>query len=173
MAKPKVKVKDKGWDAIVSTAKKYAGLKGKAAVVGIQASGSQRSGEEGGLTNVLIGTVHEFGSPSKNIPERSFLRATFDAKSKGYEKELERISEMGASGKDIDGEMLILAEQFRADIIERFDSNIPPPAKRQLAEAQSKKERARANDPTLHDTGQLRDSISASVVSMAQAEGKK
>lgn len=183
MAKFKLAVKDKGWKAIASTAKKYAGLKGRVAVVGVQANDAGR--DEEGPTNVLLATVHEFGSPSKNIPERSFLRWAFNANRKKYEKELERIAALGSEGKDIDGEMMLLAEQFRADIIKRFDSNIPPPAQRQLAEVKPtrrgkkkkkreiKAEEARKNDPTLHDTGQLRDSISAVVKTMGQAGGGK
>ena len=39
-----------------------------------------------GSEQALIAAVHEFGSPKKNIPERSFLRKTFDEQKEKIEK---------------------------------------------------------------------------------------
>ncbi len=36
-----------------------------------------------------IGAVHEFGAPSRNIPERSFIRSTFKDEKKKIEKMIE------------------------------------------------------------------------------------
>jgi hypothetical protein len=159
--KPTVKTTDKCWDRIRATAKKYSGLNGKAASVGIQGPGAEAKKENSPATNVMVGAVHEFGLPQKNIPQRSFIGATFDAKMKGYEKELERISALGAEGKPIEGELLVLGEQYRADIINAINSDIPPPTQRQ---------QRGSPEPALIDTGQLRDSISAVVVDMRKAK---
>jgi hypothetical protein len=161
----KVRVTDKGWNKIMSTAKKYAGLKGRVASVGIQ--GTTAGTRQGApATNVMVGTVHEFGSPQRNIPERSFIRSTFDENVSKYEAELERISEMGAEGKEIEGELLLLAEKFRADILAKLASDIPPPTQRQQDPNNRK-----SGDPALFDTGQLWNSITAQVISAGDVQG--
>lgn len=45
-----------------------------AVTVGIHADAATRSG--GGIDNVTLGAIHEFGT--SNVPERSFLRSTVD-----------------------------------------------------------------------------------------------
>jgi len=45
---------------------------GKVGIIGKKAS----EVHEGGMTNVSIGVTHEFGSLSKNIPRRSFIKDT-------------------------------------------------------------------------------------------------
>ena len=50
----------------------------------IGASANKRGG--GGLTNSEIGVIHEFGSLSKGIPRRSFLKETFIVKQENFNK---------------------------------------------------------------------------------------
>ena len=45
--------------------------------VGVQADAGEHSE---GTPMTLVASVHEFGAPSKNIPERSFIRSTMDEK---------------------------------------------------------------------------------------------
>ena len=40
--------------------------------------------EHDGITMVELAAIHEFGSPAANIPERSFLRRTFEVKEKEF-----------------------------------------------------------------------------------------
>lgn len=65
-------------------------LKQKPPVVKIGVLGSAgrsaKYGQKGAPTNALIGAVHEFGSPARNIPQRSFLRVPL---SENLNKELE------------------------------------------------------------------------------------
>ena len=163
----KVRVKDKGWQKIIATAKRYSGLHGRVASVGIQGPEAEgRSGDP--ATNAMLGTVHEFGCPKRGIPERSFLRSTFNENLSKYEQELERISALGASGEDIEGELRMLAEQFRADVLAKLKSDIPPPTQRQLDPDNPK-----SADPALFDTGQLWNSISAQVKNAADVQGAR
>ena len=37
-----------------------------------------------GTSVIMVGAVHEFGSPSKGIPQRSFLRSTVQEKRRSY-----------------------------------------------------------------------------------------
>ncbi len=50
---------------------------GAYAKVGILGGTEER---DGGVSAVELGTIHEFGAPAAGIPERSFLRRTFDRK---------------------------------------------------------------------------------------------
>lgn len=148
----RVQIRDKGWDKIARNAK-HPPVR---ATVGIQ--GPEAAAERGsGLTNAGLAAIHEFGSPSRSIPERSFLRSTFDEKVKGYEKELDRIAGAQIDGAQLSGEMRLLGEQYRADVIDKIRSGIPPP----LADATV----ARKGGETtpLIDTGQLLNSISVVV----------
>jgi hypothetical protein len=69
----KVVDRDLGWKRIKALAK----AEGSYAKVGLLGNKADRTGE---VDNVTIGVIHEFGSPAANIPERSWLRSTFDAK---------------------------------------------------------------------------------------------
>lgn len=40
--------------------------------------GDKGDEDHDGLTNIKLAQIHEFGFPPKNIPERSFIRATHD-----------------------------------------------------------------------------------------------
>ena len=71
--------KDRGWKRLMKMLKKVPYAK-----VGILASGEAGT-DHGGMTNVAIGAIHEFGAPSRGIPQRSWLVSTFKKK----EKELE------------------------------------------------------------------------------------
>nr|DAJ97448.1 MAG TPA: virion morphogenesis protein [Caudoviricetes sp.] len=50
---------------------KIAALRGLGVVVGVTAKTNGRNGE---FSNAELAAIHEFGSPARNIPERSFLR---------------------------------------------------------------------------------------------------
>lgn len=54
-------------------AKKMEELAKKEVVIGIPSS----SDSHDDITNAELGMIHEFGSPEKGIPERSFVRSTF------------------------------------------------------------------------------------------------
>lgn len=157
----KATVKDKGWNKILAGSKKYRGLKGLAASVGVQGTGAEET-KDSGVTNVLVATVHEFGCPSRNIPQRSFIGSTFEENVKTYERELARIAGLGAEGEAIEGELLLLGERYRGDIVKKINSDIPPMTQRQ--------ERG-SPEPALIDTGQLRDSISTVVGRVGKLKG--
>ncbi len=64
-----VKIKTPELDSFLRAVKKAHGYK---VVVGILHDHESR--EQSTVTNAQVGAVHEFGSPAKNIPVRSFLR---------------------------------------------------------------------------------------------------
>lgn len=52
-----------------------------------------------GTSVIMVGSVHEFGSPSRNIPERSYLRSTLQNNRRMYKKFLEKLGKNIAIGK--------------------------------------------------------------------------
>lgn len=151
-----VQVKDRGWNDIVKMLKKYAD--GKAAAVGVQ--GPAASEDHEGATNAEIGAVHEYGSQDGRIPERSHFRSTADEKKSTIVQNLTKLArDKVFEGKDADGELLMLGEEFRADIIRKIKSGIPP----DLAES-TMADPDRGPGPPLWNTSQYLNSISAQVV---------
>jgi len=147
-----VRVVDRGWRKLVDNMKRTPQVKVR---VGIQ--GPEAETDRGGITNAGLASVHEFGSPARGIPERSFMRSTFDEKQKGYQKELDRIAGASLDGAELEGEMLLLGEQYRSDVIDKIRSGIPPA----LSEITIARKGGEATP--LIDTGQLLSSISVVV----------
>lgn len=161
--------KDRGFLGLADLAKNFSKV-GRAAMVGIQGEkGAETSEEHGDMTNVELGTIHEFGAKNNRPPERSFLRSTFDEKQQTYKKELDQIGTDFFDGKltptRVDGELLLLGEQYRGDVIEKIRSGIPPPL------AESTIEEKGGEETPLIRTGQLWNSITAIVEDKPKGEG--
>lgn len=54
-------------------------------------SGDKGSDTRDGITNAELAAVHEFGSRDGRIPERSFIRSTYDAKLASYKEDLKKL----------------------------------------------------------------------------------
>jgi phage gpG-like protein len=102
---------------------------------------------------VMIAAVHEFGAPKRNIPERSFIRATYDENLVKLQQisdvELKRI----ATGKSTVKESLSrmgewLTAKMKNKIRERIAPSLSP-----------KTIAAKGSDVPLIDSGQLIQSI--------------
>jgi hypothetical protein len=133
----------------------FAGKGGLRVTVGIQgADAGSRGG--GGITNLEIGIIHEFGAPAVNIPSRSFVRATADANRSKYQRMLDAIGRGVLKGKNAAQGLFVLGETARADMVRRIQSNIPPP----LAPSTVAK---KGDTLALVDTGQLIGSITSVV----------
>jgi phage gpG-like protein len=149
-----VKVIDKGWDKIKKQTTELQKSGGVAASVGIQGSDAGIA-REGGLTNVEVGGFQEYGT--SRIPERSFLRSTFDDNQSKYSKGLEKVAKGIFEGGTVKGNLLLLGEQYKGDILKKIKAQIPPP----LSEVTIERKRGEATP--LIDTGQLWNSISVDV----------
>ena len=55
--------------------------------------------DQGGITLVEIGAIHEFGAPGAGIPERSFLRRTFELKNDVLQKFMGQLIGKALEGK--------------------------------------------------------------------------
>jgi len=115
--------------------------------VGVQADIGAQQHVGSKLTVLDIATIHEFGLG--NNPERSFIRATFDEN----QELIYRLAQLVVDGKLTREQALNqLGLRFQAQVIDRINSNIPPP----LAPATIKR---KGSSLALVDTGQLKSSI--------------
>lgn len=86
---------------------------------------------EGGFTNVEIAAVHEFGALEAGIPERSFIRSTFDAHRKEYGAILKKLLFRVIEGKMVVRQMFdIIGAKIVADVNRKVRvEGVPPPLK--------------------------------------------
>lgn len=132
--------------------------KNYAARVGIL--GDKNNREDGVLTNAEIGAVHEFGSISRKIPRRSFIRLPLEVKLPDWIKkhgdDYFVFAEKDAldvfyTGLGLDAEGMI-AEAFETGGFGTWEPDSPRTIQR------------KGSDKILIDTSELRNSISSEVV---------
>jgi len=119
-------------------------------------SGSKRAPK---LSVGEIAAVHEFGSIDGTIPERSFMRSTYEAQRQKWRRKANDLMVQIAQGKmTVDKALGIIGSMVKGDIQMTIGSNLPPPNK---PETIKRKTRAgRIGDRTLIDTAQMRTSVS-------------
>lgn len=125
-----VKDKDRGYREAVEALRRMAGR--TRCVAGIRAAkgGQVYQDPDGGgsITLAEIAGVHEFGSPKTGVPERSYLRATFDTEREVYQAELRGVVENAIDGKATLEEGLDrLGVGFVGDVQEYIRAGMGPP----------------------------------------------
>lgn len=111
------------------------------------------------LTMVELATIHEFGSPAANIPERSFIRRTFENRRADVEKITGRLSEKILRGEMTVGRALALLGEWGAAEVKKtitVGNQITP-------DIQDATKARKGSDRPLVDTGQLVNVISYQV----------
>lgn len=97
-------------------------------LVGIQGKNAQI--DRDGLTNVVLGMIHEFGTIDGDIPERSFIRATIDANIDKYFKVTAKLSAKVVVGEMTEKRALeILGLLVVSDIQGFIEAGIAPALK--------------------------------------------
>jgi len=100
-----------------------------------------------GTSVIMVGAVHEFGSPSRNVPQRSFLRSTVQEQRRPYKRLFRKLARKIVRGEITKKEALgLLGLQVQTDVREKI-TDLKDPA---LV--------SRDGNP-LVDTGHLRQSI--------------
>lgn len=86
---------------------------------------------DGGLTNVEVAAIHEFGAPEAGIPERSFIRSTFSAQRAKYGGMLKKLLPRVLEGKLEARAMFdLIGQQIVSDINHKVRvEGVPPPLK--------------------------------------------
>jgi hypothetical protein len=155
----RVRDTDRGMKKLLAQAAKATG--GIRVDVGIL-NDSDRIELEGQINNLTLGQIHEFGSETANIPERSFLRSTYEDKRSTYQRRLETIAKKVVDPKttvDVDREFKLLGVEAQGHVREKFRNNDWPELKDPTRRGRNAEGRA---NPLL-DTGQLRASIEYAV----------
>jgi len=134
-------------------------LNGSFVKVGLQGSLGNKIHKESYKTVIDIGATHEFGDPESNIPERSFLRGTYDRHKKDWLKLnkallLKLLTFKLSLTKSLD----VMGLRLTSDIKKFIRKGIAPPnAPSTLARKASKGKSGRVIP--LIDTGQMINSI--------------
>ncbi len=98
--------------------------------VGVQGSDAAVQPEGARLSMAQIATVHEFGSSDGRVPQRSFLRSTFDEKKGELEKLIGRLigRALKTPGSITTEQIVGLAGQRYLDLVKaKIRSKIAPP----------------------------------------------
>lgn len=119
---------------------------------------SKKNGNQLKESDVTLGevaAVHEFGCPLRNIPERSFLRATIDDEIKSeIENEINLFLRSGSKGLDV-------ANAISKNVLNRVQERILDGIDPELSEKTIER---KGHDKQLIDTEQLFDAIKSEVV---------
>lgn len=154
-----VKVIDRGWNKIVAELAKAGGSFVK---VGYPEEKSKvHKGEGQPIEMAQLAAVHEFGSPSRNIPARPFMAQTFDKHVAEVNKRVSEIKDRIISGQ-------VTAKQAWAQLGAWYKGMMQKEIRDGGFEPNKLKTIERkGSDRPLIDTGQLRQSIDFEVVGRA------
>lgn len=160
--------RDLGWKAFFERVK----IKDARVKVGVLASGKggEREvgpdGTPGDLTVAEIAAIHEFGTQDRSVPERSFLRSTFDEKR-------EELAKMGKALllRVLDGKLTVrqaleaMGMKLAAETKKKITAGagIPPPLRPSTVAA-------KGSDRPLVDTGRLLNAITWAVENSGDKE---
>lgn len=149
-------------------AKKMEELAKKEVVVGIP-SGSKARKDNGGITNAELGMIHEFGSPDKGIPERSFIRSTFAEEADNIGQLMTvKVKGLLNNKGSVNDVYSVIGKYVKGRVVEKitdgqFTPNKDETLNRKLKRISKKKRKAKDANKPLIDTGQLRASITYEV----------
>jgi hypothetical protein len=105
------------------------------------------------ITMAQLAAVHEYGSPIRNIPERSFIRSAISQHSKDIKKLIKKVTTSVVDGKLSKKQAIgIVCQKIADGIVAKIESNVPPP----LEDATITR---KGSSHTLIDTSQLKNSV--------------
>lgn len=128
---------------------------GPSVTVGVQ--GSDAAEDRDGITNAELATIHEFGAPGANIPQRSFIRGTVDRERQKIQRLLDRAVRSGVSRGDVLRQLGIVGEAVKGEMVRTIDQTIG------LAPNTLATEAAKGSTKPLIDIGVLKAAISYKV----------
>lgn len=125
-------------------------------VTGILSDENSRD-ESTGITNAELGTIHEYGVPEKNIPERSFMRSTASEEANNLGRLAKiQIAECLKGDKSAHDAFATIGEYLQGKIVDKItDGDFEPNTEATVNRKKSSK--------PLIDTGQLRGAITYEV----------
>lgn len=148
-----VTVKDRGWNRIKREMTKASGSGVK---VGVQADVKPRKDPTEDM--LAIAVINEFGFKPKRIPQRSFIRASFDKYKNSLDSYNKRLMTQVIAGKLPMKKALGLLGKVHQEQIQDYIRDLKVPENAELTI------RLKGFDNPLIETGQLRRSIDYKVV---------
>ncbi len=148
----RVEDNDRGMQAIVRNVQAF---DGQGVSIGVQGSAASAVVHDSSdLSNVELMAIHEFGAPFAGIPERSVVRATFDAEVAKWNRLVARLAQGIYSERPVAPARVlgIVGEVARADMINRINAGIPPALKAATLDR-------KGSSKPLIDTAQLKTAI--------------
>ena len=137
---------DRGYKQIVASMREA-----KGSFVDIGLFGGDRNKE--GTEIVTYGAANEFGVPSKNIPERSFIRHTVDKGRRSIDNRIEGLAkDIIDRRRSVKDALDVLGEDVRTRIVDRISTIRTPPLSPKTIE------RKKSSKPLI-DTGAMREAI--------------
>jgi hypothetical protein len=120
--------KDLGWDKLFSQVKEIADARGMRVRVGVLDGDGGDAREEGSDLSVAeIAAVNEFGTEDGHIPERSFLRSTFDEEREGLaDLGRELFAKILFDGMKAETALGQMGTRLASAVRDKIRSNIPP-----------------------------------------------
>lgn len=149
----KVTDRDTGWSGFVARCRQVA--RGATVKVGVlvDAPKQAREGGSSDLSLVEVAAIHEFGAPEAGIPQRSFIRATVDARASEIAELQHDVAVRVVKGDtSVQAGLDEIGSAVAGMVREAIDAGVGPP----LAAATAK---AKGSSSQLVDTGQLKSSI--------------
>lgn len=156
--------KDTGWKRLMELVRGPS----PSVTVGIQGEDAGKVTDENGeITMVVLGGVHEFGREDGTIPSRSFIRSTVDANAEKYRALRKRLAGLVIAGKlDPKRALALLGEKVKSDIQGAMEAGLKPDlaesTKRARIQGEAEADGSRVFKPLI-DTGDLKRSISYQV----------
>jgi hypothetical protein len=151
-----VEKKEEEWEALQKQLRPL--LKHPRAEVGVVGEKASEKHGDGDITYGELAAVHEYGSPKRGIPERSYIRSTFEAKRKEYESFLGPLLTAFLGGRLTIKQVLNKwGEKVASDIVNRLlrGSPLTPPLSKRTIAARTKaaqKRQQEGGDRKLRDT---------------------
>jgi hypothetical protein len=139
---------------------RLASLSGVEVTVGLQGPEHVADGETPGTSVLLRGAVHEFGAPDVGIPSRPFLRTSLRLHGKTWAKGLKAAAVTKLRGGDAARTLRITGGVAVGNVQRVIDTFPFEDLKEATIEAKTRQGR---KDRPLVDTGQMKQSIRASV----------
>lgn len=144
---------DRGYAAALGSLRAIA--KGAHVVVGVrgQKGAARVDGDKSPLTLVEVATVNEYGSEDGHVPERSFLRSTFDAQKTEIGRAMAAGLDKIILGRGTTDDLLgRVGLKLAGDVVQTINTGVPPSnAPATIAR--------KGSSHTLIDEGRLRQSI--------------
>lgn len=120
--------------------------------------GRKSKGKSKPATLGEVAVYNEFGTSDGRIPERSFIRATHDAKKREWIRRTGTVRKRVMEGKiDTDKGLGLVGEMIKTDIQRRIRSNVPPPNKPGTIAAKTRA--GKKGDRTLINTAQMLNAV--------------